>query len=85
MAPSCSIMPIMSQLVQLSTILPWAMRSMVIPVQLSSLFVGSTPMNVPLRVPLEVHSPITQTMARYSHLLEDISGDAVEGLDESFG
>jgi integrase len=31
------------------------------------------------------HSSITQTMDRYSHLLEDISGDAVEGLDESFG
>jgi integrase len=31
------------------------------------------------------HSSITQTMDRYSHLLEDIGGDAVEGLDESFG
>jgi hypothetical protein len=49
--PSCCIMPIMSQLVQLSTILPSEMRSMVIPVQLSSLLVGSTPMNVPLCVP----------------------------------
>jgi integrase len=31
------------------------------------------------------HSSITQTMDRYSHLLEDIGGDAVVGLDESFG
>jgi site-specific recombinase XerD len=31
------------------------------------------------------HSSITRTMDRYSHLLEDIGGDAVEGLDESFG
>jgi integrase len=31
------------------------------------------------------HSSITQTMDRYSHLLVDIGGDAVEGLDESFG
>ncbi|HZA45411.1 MAG TPA: hypothetical protein VE568_08930 [Rubrobacter sp.] len=85
MAPSCSIMPIMSQLAEFSTILPWAMRLMVIPVQLSSLFVGSTPMNVPLCVPLEVHFSITQMMDRYSHLVEDMSGDAVEGLDESFG
>ena len=30
-------------------------------------------------------SSITQTMDRYSHLLEDLGGDAVEGLDESFG
>src|SRR5215208_5502916 len=51
--PSC-IMPITSQLVQLSTILPSEMRSMVIPVQLSSLFVGSIPINTPLCVPLEV-------------------------------
>jgi hypothetical protein len=34
---------------------------------------------------LRGHSSITQTMDRYSHLLEDISGDAVEGLEESFG
>ena len=45
--PSCCIMPIMSQLVQLSTILPSEMRSMVIPVQESSLFVGSAPRKVP--------------------------------------
>jgi integrase len=31
------------------------------------------------------HSSITQTMDRYSHLLEGIGGDAVEGLDDSFG
>jgi integrase len=31
------------------------------------------------------HSSITQTMDRYSHLLEGIGGDAVEDLDESFG
>jgi hypothetical protein len=31
------------------------------------------------------HSSTTQTMDRHSHLLEDIGGDAVEGLDESFG
>lgn len=30
-------------------------------------------------------SSITQTMDRYSHLLEDIGGDAVGDLDESFG
>jgi integrase len=31
------------------------------------------------------HSSITQTMDRYSHLLEGIGSNAVEGLDESFG
>ena len=31
------------------------------------------------------HSSITQTMDRYSHLMEDIGGEAVQGLDESFG
>jgi len=31
------------------------------------------------------HSSITQTMDRYSHLMEDIGGEVVEGLDESFG
>jgi integrase len=31
------------------------------------------------------HSSITQTMDRYSYLLEGIGIDAVEGLDESFG
>jgi integrase len=31
------------------------------------------------------HSSITQTMDRYSHLLEGIGSDAVEGLEESFG
>ena len=31
------------------------------------------------------HSSITQTMDTYSHLLEDIGGDAVDGLDEVFG
>ena len=31
------------------------------------------------------HSSITQTMDTYSHLLEDIGGDAVGGLDEAFG
>ncbi len=31
------------------------------------------------------HSSITQTMDTYSHLLEDIGGDAVDGLDEAFG
>jgi integrase len=31
------------------------------------------------------HSSITQTMDHYSHLLEGIGSDAVEGLDESFG
>ena len=30
------------------------------------------------------HSSITQTMDPYSHLLEDIGGDAVGGLDETF-
>jgi integrase len=31
------------------------------------------------------HASITQTMDTYSHLLEDIGGDAVAGLDEAFG
>jgi integrase len=31
------------------------------------------------------HSSITQTMDRYSHLLEGIGGDAVSVLDETFG
>jgi hypothetical protein len=31
------------------------------------------------------HASITQTMDTYSHLLEDIGGDAVDGLDEVFG
>lgn len=31
------------------------------------------------------HASITQTMDTYSHLLEDIGGDAVDGLDETFG
>jgi len=31
------------------------------------------------------HSSITQTMDRYSHLLEGIGSDAVEGLEQSFG
>ena len=30
------------------------------------------------------HAPITQTVYTYSHLLEDIGGDAVDGLDEAF-
>jgi integrase len=31
------------------------------------------------------HSSITQTMDRYSHLLEGIGGDAAGVLDETFG
>jgi integrase len=31
------------------------------------------------------HSSITQTMDTYSHLMDDIGGYAVEGLDEAFG
>jgi integrase len=31
------------------------------------------------------HASITQTMYTYSHLLEDIGEDAVDGLDEAFG
>ena len=31
------------------------------------------------------HSSITQTMDTYSHLIDDIGGDAVNGLDEAFG
>jgi integrase len=31
------------------------------------------------------HSSITQTMDTYSHLMDDIGGDAVDGLDEAFG
>lgn len=30
------------------------------------------------------HSSITQTMDTYSHLIDDIGGDAVDGLDEAF-
>lgn len=31
------------------------------------------------------HSSITQTMDPYSHLMDGIGGDAVDGLDEAFG
>lgn len=31
------------------------------------------------------HSSIVQTMDTYSHLLEDIGGDAVDGLEDAFG
>ena len=31
------------------------------------------------------HSSITQTMDTYSHLMDGIGGDAVNGLDEAFG
>jgi hypothetical protein len=31
------------------------------------------------------HSSIVQTMDTYSHLLVDLGGDAVYGLDEAFG
>jgi integrase len=31
------------------------------------------------------HASITQTMDTYSHLLEDIGGEAVDGLDEALG
>jgi len=31
------------------------------------------------------HSSITQTMDTYSHVIDDIGGDAVGGLDEAFG
>jgi integrase len=31
------------------------------------------------------HASIMQTMDTYSHLLEDIGGDAVDSLDEAFG
>lgn len=31
------------------------------------------------------HASSTQMMDTYSHLLEDIGGDAVDGLDEAFG
>lgn len=31
------------------------------------------------------HSSITQTMDTYSHLMEGMGGDAVDGLDEAFG
>jgi integrase len=31
------------------------------------------------------HSSITQTMDTYSHLMQDIGGDVVGGLDEAFG
>ncbi len=30
------------------------------------------------------HSSITQTMDTYSHLLEDIGGDAVDAVDDAF-
>lgn len=31
------------------------------------------------------HSSIVQTMDTYSHLIDDVGGDAVDGLDEAFG
>jgi integrase len=31
------------------------------------------------------HSSITQTMDTYSHVMEDIGGDAVDGLDDALG
>jgi integrase len=31
------------------------------------------------------HSPITQTMDTYSHLMEGMGSGAVDGLDEAFG
>ena len=31
------------------------------------------------------HSSITQTMDTYSHLIDDIGGEAVDGLDDAFG
>ncbi len=31
------------------------------------------------------HSSITQTMDTYSHLMEGMGGEAVDGLDEAFG
>jgi len=31
------------------------------------------------------HSSITQTMDTYSHLIDDIGGDAVSALDDAFG
>jgi len=31
------------------------------------------------------HASITQTMDTYSHLMDGIGGDAVDGLDEAFG
>ncbi len=35
--------------------------------------------------PVVGHASIVQTKDTYSHLLEDIGGDAVGGLDEAFG
>lgn len=31
------------------------------------------------------HSAVAQTMDTYSHLLDDIGGDAVGGLEDAFG
>ena len=31
------------------------------------------------------HSSITQTMGTYSHLMEGMGGDAVDGLEDAFG
>lgn len=31
------------------------------------------------------HASITQTMDTYSHLMEGMGDDAVDGLDEAFG
>ena len=31
------------------------------------------------------HSFITQTLDTYSHLIGDIGGDAIDGVDEAFG
>ena len=31
------------------------------------------------------HSSIVQTMDTYSHLLDDVDDDEIDGLDEAFG
>jgi integrase len=45
----------------------------------------SRPVNLKKIQTLMGHSSITQTMDTYSHLMQDIGGDAVGGLDEAFG
>jgi hypothetical protein len=90
MAPSCCNMPIMSQLAQLSTILLSQMRSMVIPVQVSSRFVGSTPMKAPLWVPIDVKRVVTMSASTSRKVdcvvevgegLAELLGEGLHGLD----
>jgi hypothetical protein len=73
-------MPIMSQLAQLSTILPSTIRSMVIPVQLSSLLVGWMPINGPLCVPIDVNRVLLVNVL--FHITVDANGRITASIEE---